>query len=202
MPWETVYKPFVPLFNDGKRLSILAKEAADAGNQDEDTFAQSAILLLVFATEALINQVIEDFTPLVEALKAQLMKISLPEKFAYVPALCGGTVKQPFDPQVEPFKTFVAMVATRHLWVHPKPKKLPVDEFLGGAPATSAFPRLPLHARAHHAERAVSTTKAIVEWLQSTMPDRVQKSWMGGAPITWSDPRPPSGRKRGRKPRP
>jgi hypothetical protein len=186
MPWGTVFKSYGLLLRNGKRLSVLAKGVAGNDNYDEELFAQSAILTLVFAAEALINSVIGDFAP--EEFKAKLMKLSLWKKFACVPGLCGGIVAQPFDPEQEPFKTFLAMVATRHEWVHPKPAKVTMDQLLGEESVTAdPFPELPLHARAPHADRAFHTIKALVEWLKSTMPDRITNEWLRASEIKWLD---------------
>jgi hypothetical protein len=186
MPWGTVFKSYGSFVRNAKRLCALAKTAAGEDNYDEEIFAQAAILMLVFAAEALINSVIEDFAPVPEVFKPQLMRLSLTEKFAYVPALCAGTIVQPFDPQVEPFKTFVTMVQTRHSWVHPRPANVTMDNLLSEASIKAVpLPKLPLHARAAHADRAYSTVISLVEWLKSTMADRITDEWLLTSEIRW-----------------
>jgi hypothetical protein len=108
-------------YNDAKKCSEWAKEAEDEGSPLCSLYARHSIMSVVFASEALINRVINQFSIISDLLK-DIEKLSIQEKWHIAPLLCRDKDWEPetFDKGMEPFQSFSELIKIRNWLVHPK----------------------------------------------------------------------------------
>ena len=87
-------------------------------------YARHAILSVVFAAEALINRLLDDFL-LPSISTKSIEKLSTFDKWIIAPFVCGKeiSVSTPFSKSKEPFQSLKELIRIRNWLVHPKPGK-------------------------------------------------------------------------------
>lgn len=187
-------------YNDAKKF---AKWAIDRKN-DEDAHpsihARHAIISTVFASEALINRVLNDFSRdknFVEIFE----KASTLEKWYMAPYLCSdkGTTPVPFDKGADPFQSFKELIQIRNWLAHPKvemflgAKSLPnstisighskeeypwLEMLKGDQWKQTKIPRNPFEIGPDHAEAGIKILDKMKDALKSKLNGLIYEGWL------------------------
>ena len=112
---------FYMYYNDAKKLVELAEKER---SKLESFYARHAILSVIFASEAIINRVLDEFF-LPASGKKLLERLNPSEKWYVVPLVCGKEkpAGKTYDISEPPFQTFSELVTIRNWLVHPKADK-------------------------------------------------------------------------------
>lgn len=183
-------------YNDAWKLT----EAAEIEKTKlRSMYARHAILAVVFAGEALINKLLDDYSQLPSRGK-YLERLGVREKWIVGPALSGkhGAEGRTFDPGAEPFQSFSELVGIRNWLAHPKggrfmeaavdgstitllPEEVDVpwvDTIQGPVWPQTKIPKNPFELTAEHARVALEVLRKLVEELKRLQPETVTKAWL------------------------
>lgn len=187
-------------YNDAKKFA----EWATKRNNDKDAhpsiYARHAIISTVFASEALINRVLNDFSRDKNFMEI-FDKASTLEKWYMAPYLCGGKVNAPvpFDKGAEPFQSFKELIQIRNWLAHPQ-----VEVFLGARSMPDStisigqskeeypwiemlkgeywkqtgIPKNPFEVGSEHAEAAMGILDAMIDSLKSKLSGLIYNGWL------------------------
>jgi len=178
-------------------LSLAKKE----NTKLKSFYARHALLSSVFASEALINRVYEEFycAGSEERCLKTIEKLSIQEKWMLAPLTCGKG-KPPgeiFKQDEEPFQSFNELVKIRNNLVHPKPGVF-VDteedgkiEWIDGptvpnfraVPGTNFYPQTripknPFEFNEEHAEKSIKILEDMVNILLGFFKDVFNENWL------------------------
>lgn len=183
--------------NDCKKFVELAKNEQ---SKLKSFYVRHAILSAVFASEALINRVINDFYLPGEG-SASIERLNTFEKWYTAPLLCGKTKTSghTFDSSKQPFQDFVELFKIRNWLVHPKvgayvsawidnnssitilegSKDVPwVETLKGKIWGITRIPFNPFEFESNHAQKALDIIDAMVKELKQLIPDSVTDEWL------------------------
>jgi len=195
MTTDQVELNFVYLFrNDAKALTLMASKES---SKLKSLFARHSIIASIFAAEALINRVFDDFY-IPGAYEKLERKIGLREKWILAPLTCRLNGNVTFDQSCVPFQWFNELIEIRNWFVHPK-----VDQFVpaqlernsiitlengneipwvtvlkGDVWANTRIPKNPFELTAEHSEKAISIIDSMIKELQKFMPDQITDDWI------------------------
>ncbi len=112
---------FYMYYNDAKKLVELAKKER---SKLKSFYARHAILSVVFASEAIINRVLDEFFLPVSG-KDLLESLGLRGKWYVAPLVCGkeNPAGKTYNTSEEHFQSFSELVNIRNWLVHPKAAK-------------------------------------------------------------------------------
>jgi len=184
-------------YNDCKKF---VEWASDEASTLKSLYSRHAILSAVFASEALINRVLNDFYLPGEGAKS-IERLNAPEKWYTAPLLCGETKASDntFDSSKQPFQSFVELNKIRNWLVHPKmgsyieatkdPKssitlmsrgiEIPwVETLKSDVWPITQIPLNPFELDESHAVTALEILDAMVNELKSLMTDTVTDDWL------------------------
>jgi hypothetical protein len=162
-------------------------------------YSRHAILSVVYAMEALINRVLDDF--LLPSLSTKnIEKLSTYDKWMIAPFVCGKEipVNTPFDKSREPFQSLKELIRIRNWLVHPKPgeylearkrddmilmaqteHEIPwVDTLQGDQWPQTGIPLNPFEIDENSAQKALDTLNSIVAELLSVFHELIDKEWL------------------------
>ncbi len=162
-------------------------------------YSRHAILSVVYATEALINRVLDDF--LLPSLSIKnIEKLSTFDKWMIAPFVCGKEipVNTPFDKSREPFQSLKELIRIRNWLVHPKPgeyleaqkrddtilmaqteHEIPwVDTLQGDQWPQTGIPLIPFEIDENSAQKALDTLNSIVAELLSVFHELIDEEWL------------------------
>jgi len=183
-------------FRDAQKFQELASEEE---TKLESFYSRHAILSTIFAAEALINKIYDDFYLYDYALDI-FDKMSIKEKWIIAPLVCGlkKPVSKKFNISQEPFQSFAEIIKIRNWYVHPKPdnyvpaqktsdtisligenKNIPwVDTFKGKSWSQTHFPKNPFELNAKHADKATSILIEMIDELLVIFKGVFNKEWL------------------------
>lgn len=162
-------------------------------------YARHAILSVVFAAEALIKRVLDDF--LLPGISSKnIQKLSTFDKWMIAPFICGKQIPigTPFDKSKEPFQSLKEFIRIRNWLVHPSPGKyldarksgdtilmagtgqeIPwVDTLQGDQWPQTGTPLNPFEIDENDAKKALDTLNLIVDELLSVFNEIIDKDWL------------------------
>lgn len=182
--------------HDAEKFCDLAKKET---SKLKSFYARHAILSVVFATEALINRVLDEFL-LPSISTKNIEKLSTFDKWIIAPFICGKEIPvgTPFDKSKEPFQSLKELIRIRNWLVHPKPGKyldalksddtilmaqtgqeIPwVDTLQGGKWSQTGIPLNPFEIDENDAQKAFNILKLIVDKLLSVFNEIIDKDWL------------------------
>lgn len=162
-------------------------------------YARHSILAVIFAAEALVNQLLDDFSALPSGDR-YIERLGIREKWFTGPLVCSAAEhpSRTFDPARNPFQSFSELVDIRNWLVHPKSghyvdatadgstitimktgEEVPwVDTHPGGVWQQTRLPRNPFELHHDHATTAIGILDAMVEELKLLLPDKVTTAWL------------------------
>jgi hypothetical protein len=163
-------------------------------------YARHAILAAVFASEALINRVLNDFY-LAGQGSTTVERLSISDKWYTAPLLCGESLPSSatFDSSKQPFQGFCELIKIRNWLVHPKvgsfvdARKDPnssigelgtdleipwVDTLKGGVWPITRIPLNPFELNGTHAQCALTIIEQMIVQLKQLMPGTVNDDWL------------------------
>ena len=184
---------------DAEMFLQWASDAEKNNSKLKSLYARHVILSSVFASEALINRVLNDFY-LPKSASESMEKLSIPAKWIIAPLVCtkNQTMKT-FDKGKTPYQSFKELVRIRNWLVHPKPEeyidgnietgtislsetdeKLPWVETIKSKrwPQTH-IPLNPFELNKKHAEKSIDIIKEMIKKLQELMPNQITEKWLG-----------------------
>lgn len=108
-------------YNDAKMFAKWAEERHQDKDANPSIYARHGIISTVFASEALINRVLIEFST-DKNLFDILEKANILDKWYLAPHLCcgKGNTPEPFDKGVEPYQSFKELIQIRNWLAHPK----------------------------------------------------------------------------------
>jgi len=110
---------FYTHWNDAKTFAKWAKLPPDQ-EVHPSLYVRHSIISVVFASEALINRVLSEFT-LDSNVSKIVDKVSLMDKWYLAPFLCSRADKiVPFEKGKEPYQSFKELIQIRNWLAHPK----------------------------------------------------------------------------------
>ena len=193
---------FYAHYKDAQKFVDLAEEefAKDEKSTLVSYFARHCLLSTVFASEALINKVYDDFYlgKVGDEAFNVIDRLSIPEKWLLAPKLCGARdLNKNFDKGEDVFQTFVELVKIRNAWVHAKTgiyldaKRLglyisPEDEFapdLEVLQGTKYWPHTkipinPFELNPDHAKLVVQNINDMIQQLLVIFEGVFDREWM------------------------
>lgn len=185
-------------YNDAKKFAEWAS-IQKRGDVNPSIYVRHAIISVVFASEALINRVLNEFGS-APGLFEVLEKATIVEKWYLAPFLCaGGKPPIPFDRGREPFQSFKELVQIRNWLAHPK-----IDNFLdaeldprstiSAGPSNEEYPWLemlkgktwpqtklpknPFELSHRHAQSAISVLDSMISALQIRLHGQMPDGWL------------------------
>ncbi|MDO8674936.1 MAG: hypothetical protein Q7K71_02305 [Candidatus Omnitrophota bacterium] len=196
MSKDQVELNFVYLFrNDARALALMASKES---SKLKSLFARHSIISSVFAAEALINRVFDDFY-IPGSYEKLERKIGPCEKWLLAPLTCRLNGDVTFDESCIPFQWFDELVKIRNWFAHPKadqfvPAKFEknstitlengneipwVNVLRGDVWPSTRIPKNPFELTEEHAEKAINIIDSMIKELQKFMPGQVTDDWMG-----------------------
>ncbi len=182
--------------NDAELFCKLAKAETSTL---KSFYARHAILSVVFATEALINRVLDDF--LLPGISTKnIEKLSTFDKWIIAPFVCGKKIPvgTPFDKSKEPFQSLKELIRIRNWLVHPKPgeyldaqktndiitmadtgQEIPwIDTLQGRQWPQTGIALNPFEIDENDAQKAFDTLNLIVKELLSIFYEIIDEEWL------------------------
>ena len=185
-------------YNDAKTFARWAIEKKE-GDVNPSIYVRHAILSVVFASEALINRVLVEFSTDPKIFEI-LEKLSIPDKWYLAPYICSDNlILMPFIKGVEPFQSFKELVNIRNWLAHPKKnvfldadldpnssivmidskEEYPWLEMLkGDVWNQTEIPLNPFELNYRHAESAIKILHLMIDKLQSKLGKRMSAEWL------------------------
>jgi len=187
-------------YNDAKTFARWCKEFEDNDSVHPSLHGRHAIISTVFASEALINRVLNDLTADKNVFRA-LEKTSTLDKWYLAPFVCSGDGydSMPFDMSAEPFQSFKELIQIRNWLSHPNVevfltamsppnstfsdadsmKSYPWLEMLRGeAWCQTGIPKNPFEINASHAESAIKTLDLMICALKERLHGQLYDEWL------------------------
>ncbi len=185
-------------YNDAKKFAAWASEKRD-GDVNPSIYVRHAIISVVFASEALINRVLTEFTadPKISNI---LEKSNILDKWYLAPFLCSGNVQpQPFDIGAEPYQSFKELIQIRNWLAHPRVEtflnaeldprsnisfmpsgeRYPWLEMLKGEKwPQSKIPKNPFEVDYKHAEASIKILDEMIEALSTRVNNQIDDGWL------------------------
>lgn len=199
MPMVSVELNFFYMhYNDARKFAEWASERRQ-GEVNPSIYVRHAIISVVFASEALINRVLAEFSA-DSNLSEILERASVLDKWYLAPFLCsGGANPVPFEKGVEPYQSFKELIQIRNWLAHPK-----VDTFLKAAvdPKSSirdtcsdeeypwlemlrgeqwiqtGIPKNPFEIDHTHAAASLKILDAMIEALAAKLAGQMHEGWL------------------------
>lgn len=189
---------FYQHYRDAQTFLRFAKEER---SKLKSFFARHSILSTIFASEALINKVYDEFYLGADDSKdtSIIEKLSTPEKWKLAPLVCGKTNPpgKTFERGKEPFQSFKELIKIRNDFVHAKSgvyvnaeedgtfswgdgPEVPYFRILPGVdyyPQTK-IPKNPFETNEIHAEKALSTLKYMISKLLKFFENVFDEHWL------------------------
>jgi len=187
-------------YNDAKMFAHWAEErrADDAANPS--IYARHSIISTVFASEALINRVLNEFSS-DKNLFTILERVSTTDKWYLVPHLCSGNENEPnpFDKSREPFQSYKELIDIRNWLAHPKVEvylsaKLDPSSTITVTPSKEEYPWLemlkgevwpqteipknPFEITYAHASSSIEILDSMIEELKKKLHGQLYDGWL------------------------
>ncbi len=184
-------------YNDARKFAEMAEKEQ---SKLKSLYARHAILSVVFASEALINRVLAEFsTP--TSIRDILEKLSITDKWRIAARVCAKHPHKPkaFDNSAEPFQSFAELIRVRNWLVHPKveqfieAKHTPgetitdidtgdqfpwVDTLEGQRWPQTKIPKNPFELTASHARKVIEILETMVKKLQQYLGGLMTEDWL------------------------
>lgn len=182
--------------HDAEKFCNLAKKDT---SKLKSFYARHTILSVVFATEALINRVLDEF--LLPGISSEnIEKLSTFDKWIIAPFICGKEIPvgTPFDKSKEPFQSLKELIRIRNWLVHPKPGKylearksdntilmaqtgqeIPwIDTLKGDRWPQTGIPLNPFEIDEDDAQKALDILNSIVDEFLSVFNEIIDSEWL------------------------
>jgi len=163
-------------------------------------FARHAILSTVFASEALINRILNDFY-IPKSGEKTIEKLSIVDKWCLVPLVCYTSNQkiETFDASEEPLQSFIELIKIRNWLAHPKPgeyidattdgvstitildtgAEVPwIETIKGRTWAQTKIPFNPFELTSEHAEKALKILDSMLNKLKEFLSDKINETWL------------------------
>lgn len=185
-------------YNDAKTFARWALERRDE-NVNHSIYARHAIISVVFASEALINRVLAEFTS-DSNIAGTLEKTSILDKWYLSPFLCSGKTNPiPFEKGAEPYQSFKELIQFRNWLVHPKVETFLKAEIPPGSSITTGpydeeypwieilkgeqwpqtkIPRNPFEINHTHADASLKILDTMIEGLSNRLSGQMHEGWL------------------------
>ena len=180
--------------NDARHLAEMAEKET---SKLKSLYARHAIISTVFASEAFINRVFDNFY-IPGGYERIERSTPLEEKWILAPLVCRTDPVGTFDRSTQPFQSFSELVKIRNWFAHPKPgnffpasleqnstittedgKEVPwISVLPGDIWENTRMPRNPFHLTGEHARTAIKTLQGMVAVLASFLPGKVTAEWI------------------------
>jgi hypothetical protein len=191
---------FYMYLRDAEKLAEWADEADKHKSKLRSLCVRHAILSVVFASEALINRVLDAFY-LAGSGKNIIERFSITEKWKVAPLVCGKRRpgEKTFDASAEPFQSFAELITIRNWLVHPKAGEfvdarhkqgetitvmstgevLPwVDVLKGQLWPQTRIPKNPFELSGDHVRKAIEVLDKMVKQLQVYLNGAITEEWL------------------------
>ena len=181
---------------DAEKFVLLAEEEK---SKLQSFYARHAILSSVFAIEALVNKILNDFYILPNGYKSY-ERLGIREKLFKLPLVCGKDkpIGKTFDQSKKPFQSFSELVDIRNWMVHPKngrfveahknPETITIidtgeevtwiETDNGSAWSITKIPLNPFELNGEHARIAYNILKGIISELFLLFDGIISEKWM------------------------
>lgn len=162
-------------------------------------FVRHAILSTVFASEALINRILNDFSILKSGEKT-IEKLTIVDKWCLAPLICRTANQEikTFDASEEPLQSFSELIKIRNWLAHPKPgeyiyattdgvstiildtdAEVPwVETIKGKTWPQTKIPFNPFELTSGHAEKALKIFDSMLNKLKEFLSDKINETWL------------------------
>lgn len=182
-------------FRDAQKLHEFSEQEP---TKLKSLYARHAIISIVFASEALINRIFNDFY-LPDDGKKVIEKSSLLDKWFMAPLLCGKNeppgIKHSFSK--EPFQSFKELIKIRNWLLHPKPGlfmpafssgfildretniAIPwVDVLKGDKWPQTKIPLNPFEISSVDSLKAINILDELIKWLLNCFNGTIDENWL------------------------
>lgn len=196
-------------YNDAKLFAKWAEEKQQDKEVNPSIYARHAIIATVFASEALINRVLCDFSS-DKNIYVILEKASTLDKWYLVPHLCcgEGNTPEPFDKGAEPFQSFKELIDIRNFLAHPKvevflsAKSEPnstisighskeeypwLDMLKGETWNQTNVPKNPFEIDHTHAYASIKILDSMIEILKDKLHSQIIEGWLDQITVKYKD---------------
>ena len=184
----------------------LAESAEKEQSKLKSVYARHSILSAVFASEAFINRIFDDFY-VPGGYKLIERKMPLEEKWMLAPLTCRPDPDGTYDRSAQPFQSFSELIKIRNWFAHPKSdnffpasldsnstittendEEIPWISVLPGSIwDMTQFPKNPFHLNEDHARTAIHIVDEMVSTLKVFLPEQVTDKWIRGIVFKASD---------------
>lgn len=187
-------------YNDAKMFAKWAEKRQKDEDANPSIYARHSIISTVFASEALINRVLNEFAKDSNIFEI-LEKASTLDKWYLAPHLCCAeeSAPNPFDKSAEPYQSFKELIQVRNWFAHPKvevflsaksepnstisvgqsKEEYPWLEMLKGEHWNQTkIPKNPFEFEYTHANSAIHILDAMIEALKSKLNGQVYDGWL------------------------
>jgi hypothetical protein len=182
-------------YRDAKAFTELANKER---SKLKSLYARHAILSVVFASEALINRIINDFY-IPKTGDKTIEKLSIIDKWYIAPLTCAENKSMDsFDSSKEPLQSFTELIKIRNWLVHPKPGKFVnattkgatitlletgeevpwIDTIHGKAWPQTKFPVNPFELTEDHAKKALKILDQMTDELKKFLSPKMNDKWL------------------------
>jgi hypothetical protein len=189
-------------YNDAKKFAQWAYERRDE-DVNPSIYVRHSILSVVFASEALINRVLNEFARDADSEIVKFMmdkKAGILDKWYLAPFLCCGNEPPiPFEKGEEPYQSFKELIDIRNWLAHPKVdtfldaktepnstinigesnEEYPWLEMLKGEQwPQNGIPKNPFEIDHTHADSSINILNAMIKALNDRLYGRMHEGWL------------------------
>jgi len=195
-PYEIELSLLYMHLRDARKFDNLAKSEK---TKLRSLYARHSTLSVVFALEAIINRVYDDFY-LNQVKPNPFEKLNLIEKWIVAPLVCGKDkpIGKKFDRSKEPFQSFEELIRIRNWFVHPKPGDyvpavetpwtilIEMDSLevqgieikVGSTWPQTKIPKNPFELTGEHSEKALKTFDMMKNELLEVFKGIIDEKWL------------------------
>lgn len=187
-------------YNDAKMFAKWAKNRVSDEDANPSIYARHSIISSVFASEALINRILNDFSKDKDVFNT-LEKSSILDKWYLAPYLCCDSEPsdKSFKKGEEPFQSFKELISIRNWLAHPKveiylnaqldpnstftvgpsEEDYPWLEMLKGEQwKQTKIPKNPFEIDYTHAKASIKIVDAMIEVLKEKLKGQIYEGWL------------------------
>lgn len=185
-------------FNDAKTFTAWARKY-EHGKVNPSIYVRHAIISVVFASEALINRVLMEFS-VDRSIAETLERSSILDKWYLAPLLCTDSAsKGLFDKGADPYQSFKELVQIRNWLAHPKVENFldaeldrnstitiaksresyPWLEMLKGEVLSKTkIPANPFEMNHEHAQASIVVLESMISALRAKLSGKLNDEWL------------------------